>query len=386
MSYSTLKKLFTGPASTNLGAALGTNTHDLNQENLKRQVRGTNMARVALTLALAMGASMTIYAQNPHISPNAQLSVQHQEALQQVIEDKASYASSIVSRWEETARTSGKWDASYTSDLYIALMKLTPDNLLAAGEATSFEGMMTALATGHSAAISPNSLGDIADDMVYTPVTPCRIVDTRNAGGIIAANTSRAFDVDGSSFGTQGGYNGSCGIPYGVAQAVAMTITSTGSTGAGYLTAWSVASSQPFSSVLNFSTGQNVANTTIVPTDPGPGNDFYLFSGLAASHAVIDVVGYFAAPVATALDCTSVASAFVAVPVNEWTAVYASCPAGRTATGGGWNSSEGTLGYPGVWTNSFANSSSTWVTWVDNQTNGARSVQTLVTCCRVPGR
>jgi hypothetical protein len=117
---------------------------------------------------------------------------------------------------------------------------------------------------------------------------------------------------------------------------------------------------------------------------PGAGNDFNLFSASTA-HAVIDVLGYFAAPVATALDCTTITSASTAVAVNVWTPITASCPAGRTATGGGYDTPEGTLGYPGVWVTTHA-SGNGWVTWVDNQTNGNRSIQTFVTCCRIPGR
>ena len=89
-----------------------------------------------------------------------------------------------------------------------------------------------------SQAILPEALSDIANDLVYTPVTPCRIVDTRNAGGAVSANTIRSFDVDGGTFIGQGGVNGSCGIPFGVARAVAMTLTVTQPSGASFFTAW----------------------------------------------------------------------------------------------------------------------------------------------------
>ena len=46
---------------------------------------------------------------------------------------------------------------------------------------------------------------------------------------------------------------------------------------------------------------------------------------------------------------------------------------------------EGTLGYPNVWVTTLPNGNG-WRTWVDNQTNGNRNVQTFVQCCRVPGR
>jgi hypothetical protein len=230
----------------------------------------------------------------------------------------------------------------------------------------------------------PDVLGDAADDMVYTPVTPCRIVDTRVAGGPIAAGTYRTFDADGSTFTEQGGSSASCGIPFGVAYAVAMTITVTSPSGPGYLTAWALGT-QPFTSVLNYTAAETLANSTIVPILPGAGNDFSIYSS-AKAQVVVDVAGYFAAPVATALDCTTVTTDYVAVPVDVYTPITASCPAGRTVTGGGYQTAEGTLGYPGVWITSVPSGSNGWTTWVDNQTNGTRQMNSYAVCCRVPGR
>jgi hypothetical protein len=312
---------------------------------------------------------------------------QYQEKLQEVISDKTGYAANITRRWEASARESGKWDENYAIDLQAALEKLTPDNLLAAGEAKSFEDMMHVLASGRraDAAITPASLGDLAGDLVYTPVTPCRIVDTRSAAsGAIGGNTTRTFDVDGSTFASQGGVNASCGIPFGVARAVAMTIVVTQPAAAGYLAAWGLGA-QPLSSALNYAPGQTVANTTIVPVVPGAGTDFSIYSQVT-THLVIDVVGFFAAPVATALDCITVDSGLVTVPVNSWTAIDANCPLGRTATGGGYDTpTTGTQSFIGIYPTTLPNGNG-WRTWVDNQTGGPRDVKTFAQCCRVPGR
>src|SRR5688572_30545614 len=44
--------------------------------------------------------------------------------------------------------------------------------------------------------VSDNLLGAVASDLVYTPVQPCRIVDTRTtAAGPIAQNASRSFEA-----------------------------------------------------------------------------------------------------------------------------------------------------------------------------------------------
>ena len=60
-----------------------------------------------------------------------------------------------------------------------------------------------------------NALGDTQADLVYTPVTPCRIIDTRLGGGIMAANTTRDFLVTGTDYSAQGGSATGCGVPYG---------------------------------------------------------------------------------------------------------------------------------------------------------------------------
>jgi hypothetical protein len=61
----------------------------------------------------------------------------------------------------------------------------------------------------------PFFLGESALDLVYTPVTPCRIIDTRppGAGGALAPGAPRDFHVAGTAgFDTQGGNAGGCGI------------------------------------------------------------------------------------------------------------------------------------------------------------------------------
>ena len=70
---------------------------------------------------------------------------QYQARLQEVLKDKAGYAASIVAHWESEAKAHGRWDTNYASDLFRALMRLGPENLLAVGDATSFAEMMDAL-------------------------------------------------------------------------------------------------------------------------------------------------------------------------------------------------------------------------------------------------
>jgi hypothetical protein len=347
-------------------------------------------ARAAVALIMVTG-SPVVFGQTGSVArarDEAIQQAQRQQDIRRVLDDKAGYAAAVVARWEESAREAGRWDNRYSTDLLEALMGLNAETLLAAGEASSYQAMLMVLATGQSERTiqgsAPNSLGQSSQDLVYTPVTPCRIVDTRLADeGPLAGGSSRTFDVDGSNLAEQGGSLTGCGIPLAVAQAVTMTIVAVQPAGGGYLTAWGLGQMPTPSSVLNSAAGGVIANTTIVPVVPGGGNDFSIFSR-ATTHVVVDVLGYFAASSATRLDCVIV-SEVAAVPVNELTAIDATCPAGRTATGGGYDTAEGSIAFPGLFMTSTPLGNG-WRTLVENQTSGPRSIQTFARCCRIPGR
>ncbi len=185
--------------------------------------------------------------------------------------------------------------------------------------------------------LQPNVLGDFSKDNVYTAVTPCRIVDTRVAVGQFAGNSVRTYDVDGTNFAAQGGSAAGCGIPLGVASSVAMTITVTTPGGSGYLTAWGLGV-QPLSSVLNYATGETIANTTIVPVVPGTGADFSIYSSGGNPHVIVDVVGYFAAPSTAAMTLAQLA--------GNWTATLS----GANGCGSAALHFVGTMGTTGLGT------------------------------------
>jgi hypothetical protein len=255
-----------------------------------------SLGRAAVLLAVAILATPTLLGQpasRPLLQQNAISSAAPQEDLrQQVLSDPAGYAAAIALRWEADARALGKWDPNYSVDLQKALTALPPDSLLAAGQASSYHAMMAVLATSRPLPTSgPLVLGDITGDLTFTPVAPCRIVDTRNIGG--AFSGFRDWDMDGSNFSSQGGHAGSCGIPNGVAQAVVMNITLVSASTSGYLTAWRFGSAQPLASTINwFTGGEIVANGAIIPTWPGAGADFSVFT-FNATDVIIDVTGYF---------------------------------------------------------------------------------------------
>jgi YVTN family beta-propeller protein len=127
--------------------------------------------------------------------------------------------------------------------------------------------------------------------LAFYPLTPCRVVDTRNPNGPLAGpylmgNQERDFPVPTSS----------C-IPTGPSiAAYSFNVTAvphpTGQR-LGFLTVWPQGGSRPNVSTLNNPTGTIVANAAIVPagTEGGvavyPNND---------TDLLIDIDGYFAAP------------------------------------------------------------------------------------------
>ncbi len=121
----------------------------------------------------------------------------------------------------------------------------------------------------------------------YYTVTPCRLVDTRLADGpyggpILAANTSRTFDVDG----------GICGVPVG-ATAVFLNVTVVSPTATGNLRIFPTGTPVPTVSALNYAAGQTRGNNGIFKLNGSGQLDVRAAQGSGTAHLVIDVAGYF---------------------------------------------------------------------------------------------
>jgi len=141
-------------------------------------------------------------------------------------------------------------------------------------------------------------LGDTGADLIYTPVAPCRIIDTREpgAGGPIAGNATRNFLVTGTTgFESQGGFSGGCGIPEDVTS-VMINFIAVGPPTGGHMRAWPYGGGMPNASIINFVPGLNIANGLIQPIcNAGMTTCNFDLSIYAASdvNVVADVTGYF---------------------------------------------------------------------------------------------
>ncbi|MBV9406391.1 MAG: Ig-like domain repeat protein, partial [Acidobacteriaceae bacterium] len=144
--------------------------------------------------------------------------------------------------------------------------------------------------TNFSASNDPVTLTVTSSGAVYfVPVTPCRLVDTRNANGTfggpsIGASGWRSFPVAGN-----------CGVPAN-ATAYSMNVTAVppGSQPLWYLTVFPTGTATPNDSTpstLNSVSGQVVANAAIVPA--GTGGSVSVYASGTSTDVILDVNGYF---------------------------------------------------------------------------------------------
>ncbi|MEU3772986.1 PKD domain-containing protein [Streptomyces sp. NPDC032472] len=118
----------------------------------------------------------------------------------------------------------------------------------------------------------------------YTPMTPARFVDTRTGLG-----TAQGQVAGQATFGTQ--ISGQYGVPAGIT-AVALNVTVTNPKEAGHLTVFPSGQSAPTTSNVNFTAGQTIANSVIVPV--GPDGRINVRNGAwAGTDVIVDVVGYY---------------------------------------------------------------------------------------------
>jgi hypothetical protein len=124
----------------------------------------------------------------------------------------------------------------------------------------------------------------------YLPLTPSRVLDTRNGTGGTASPVGPGGVIELKV--TDAG-----GVPATGGTAVALNVTATNVSGAeSYLTVWPSGTSRPTASNLNFIQGQTVPNLVIARV--GDGGKVAIYNNLGNVDVVADTQGWFAAPVA----------------------------------------------------------------------------------------
>jgi hypothetical protein len=127
-------------------------------------------------------------------------------------------------------------------------------------------------------------------ELSYFPLTPCRLVDTRDAPGpsggpALVGGTTRAFTISGV-----------CGVPP-AAQAAALNFTVVGATGPqGFLTVFPTDTSLSSAALLEFGPGQStvVSNSANLALSFTGAISAFVSNVGGTVHLIINVYGYFA--------------------------------------------------------------------------------------------
>jgi hypothetical protein len=150
-------------------------------------------------------------------------------------------------------------------------------------------------------AVSPGPLNptNALVDVVFTPITPCRIINTTVSGGPITAGSTRNFVVAGTTgFAAQGGNASGCGIPRGPAVAAVINYVAVNAAGAGDLRVTPLGTPVPLASVINYAAvpGLNIANgvaTKLCSPGASCGFDITIQADSSTTGLVADVMGYY---------------------------------------------------------------------------------------------
>jgi hypothetical protein len=309
---------------------------------------------------------------------------------QQIARDRSGVVADLMSRWAAQIGGAEKGRVGFET----RFMTADPEILLKMALAGTWDEIVAA-----SLGVGVNVLGSTIEDLVFNPVTPCRVLDTRFGTGPYAGPYSHlqtvsfyvtdALDKNGHN---QGGAP-ACGFPFAVGAGVALNITvsATGpGAGGGDLKIFPYGGAEPNSSIVNFEGGTNTANAAdIAIALANPGNDVTIRVEYATNvHLIVDIMGYYAAPHATTLDTFRVVSPTTAAPLGLYTVDTPSCPVGYVLTGGGFNETLATAGGNWILQDGPIETlpSTFWRVRGRNNTPAPLSLTVYGICNRMPGR
>ncbi|MFT3791354.1 MAG: hypothetical protein QM741_09770 [Rudaea sp.] len=309
----------------------------------------TTIRFTASLLSLAVGAA---FAGGPRTtSTNPAVDTQ---ALARA-EAKFAHALQIVDQFKAQATAEGITGDTWRFEMVANLMKGSEANFASVSLARSYTDAMSAsIAVAHAgnAASAPSNdsaaaadssassvaagLGSATTDLVYVPISPCRIVDTRVGGAPVPAGTVKSYFFYASNVG-----NGSCsvtgqipGTTAAAAFAANVTVAESGITGipvGSYLQIYPQGGSTT-TSFINFGPGEVIANAGVISLNQANG-EFSVVSN-APTQVIVDTFGVFIAPQPTALECTTVDGTTVSLSANGGVSYIqaGTCPSGYTQT------------------------------------------------------
>jgi hypothetical protein len=152
---------------------------------------------------------------------------------------------------------------------------------------------------GTSYAVSPANPADAVNaamppgsELQFVAVAPCRIVDTRKAGGKLSAS-SRTFDATLASYASQGGKAGTCNVP-DIAMAVELNLGAISTDKkSSYLVGWAAGEPEPTASMINTNPAGPIANMVTMPVNA---LGQFTLKTPGGMDVFADVAGYYVQP------------------------------------------------------------------------------------------
>ena len=308
--------------------------------------------------------------------------------------NKAAFVQNLVAGLEGMALENGNDDTWYDR-MVAAWAGINAETLLLMSEASNWDELLAAM-DGEA-----NFGTQVDRELVFYPLTPCRVVDTRKATkwGFqtpIGAGQTITFNTY-PPLGGQGGHPGlDCGV-LTTASAVVMNVTAVPvSGGMGHFRVWPFQKPMPTASLINYSStlGTNLANAVVQSQCRACVQDVNVYS-LKTAHLVVDVIGYFARPTRTAVDNNVLTTTTNIASGAMFNVFSPPCPAGWRLTGGGilandweWGMVVGSRPAKGLSQVpvSGINQADRWVCQGTNDLDIARLVYCQAVCSRIPGR
>lgn len=187
-------------------------------------------------------------------------------------------------------------DASYLTVFPSHTARPTASNLNVVAGATVPNLVLTGVGGGFVSVFNAVGSVDVVVDVVgwyasgggFEPVWPARLVDTRPGQPTVGPWSGPQVPLGPGAVASYV-VVGRGGVPVD-AGAVALNVTVTDPTAAGYLTVFPTGSSRPLASNLNFVPGRTVANAVLATVGDGGRIDVYNDAG--TTDVVIDVVGW----------------------------------------------------------------------------------------------
>jgi hypothetical protein len=258
------------------------------------------MGHLRVQCRVSIAVAMALWCASAAAADTSTLASAQPSALLTVDQNRTTVIERIVGQWGAPLERSGAGLSS--AQLRIMLQGLRADHLLTASLAGSLPGLrdvlansLTSTAAAKGARLHPMALGDTTQDLVYTPVNPCRLFDSRPAQGGLGAltpNVRRTYGAT-SPVTNQGG-PGSCNAPTGAAVALIQIGTLTPA-GNGYLQGGPQGIATFPNALLLYQAGDQYGTSVAMPLNVTNGR-FDVQAQFAATDLYGDLLGYFRRP------------------------------------------------------------------------------------------